>query len=176
MVSKVNPIPPDLVKRFAAGESLRELGAERGVSRMKIYRWLLGELGEAEYREVVTDCLIARIAEADEKLEEAKDKVEVAKWREIARFYRMDYERRRPALYGVKQEVRHTGVQPSFTVVLLEKPSAVGGGVVLEHSPGVPALPAVEEEESEMSEIVEELTQGEDDEQEGHAGQAVAAG
>lgn len=126
-----------LVERYIGGESMQVLGKEHGVTRRTIYRWILSGVGDEVYGDVVTDALIARIAEADDKLEAAADKVEVAKYREMARFARMDFERRRPALYGQKQEMRHTGNAPAFTVVLLDSPS---GGRVVDGSPV--ALPA----------------------------------
>jgi hypothetical protein len=52
----------------------------------------------------VTEVLVSRIADYDAKLEAALDKVEVAKYRELAKFARFDFERRRPLLYGQKQE------------------------------------------------------------------------
>jgi hypothetical protein len=75
-------------------------------------RWFLSEIGDEEYRETVTDCLVARVADADEALEAAKasgDPVLVSACRETCRFVRMDLERRRPGLYGPKQEVKHSG-------------------------------------------------------------------
>jgi hypothetical protein len=47
--------------------------------------------------------LVNRVADGDEKLEDAKDVLEIQRAREIVKFARMDFERRRPALYGVKQ-------------------------------------------------------------------------
>ena len=84
--------------------------------RMQLYRLMLGELGEA-YHELVTDLLVTRVAEADEDLDSAADKVEVAKRKAQASFARMDLERRRPALYGPKQEVKHSGGAPTLVVV-----------------------------------------------------------
>ncbi len=136
------PDIPKMIERYLDGESTLVLGKECGVSKRTIYRWLLSGIGDERYGDLVTAALVARIADADEKLEAAKDKVEVAKCREMARFARMDLERRRPSLYGQKQEVKHTGQAPSFTVVLLEAPS---GGRVID----APELPAVGSTEGE---------------------------
>ena len=120
------------------------MAAEFGVNRVTFYRWMLTEVGDG-HRELVTDCLVARIAAADEDLEGAKDKDEVTRAREVARFARMDFERRRPALYGVKQEVKHTGA----TVFRIEYAEMPAGGRVIEGTPVPPALPAPAEGRSE---------------------------
>jgi hypothetical protein len=159
---------PEIVTRYLSGESMADIAPDFRKSRRTLYRWMLTELGGEVYREVVTQCLVARVADADQELEDARnahDPVRVAAAREVCRFARMDLERRRPALYGPKQEVKHSGAAPSFTVVLLAQPSE-GGGVVIDGS-HVPALPAV---------VGGEASQGDDDEQEGHAGQAIGAG
>ena len=109
-----HPLVPEIVRRYASGESLRELGREFGVSRMSIYRWMLGGLGDKQYHALVTDCLINRVAEADEELDCARDACDIARAREKARYARMDLERRRPQLYGAKPEV----LMPATIVVL----------------------------------------------------------
>lgn len=129
-------VVPEVVERYLAGESLQDVAADlsermrRRVDRRALYDWMFTELGGVEYTGLVTRCLVARVADADEALEAATDPVLVAKARETCRFARMDLERRRPALYGAKQEVKHTGAAPSFTVVLLDRAS--GGGQVQE--------------------------------------------
>lgn len=120
------PDVPEIVKRFLAGESAQVLGKENGVTRRTIYNWMLAELGGEKYRELVTHMLVARIADADDGLERANGPEEIAKRREIARFARMDFERRRPALYGQKQEVNHNAAAPTLNIIL----SGVGGHVV----------------------------------------------
>lgn len=94
---------PELVQRFREGESLRQLAAESGVNASTIYRWMLSGIGDKDHAEAVTDCLVRRIADADIALESSTDQVAVSKHREMAKFARMDFERRRPALYGVRQ-------------------------------------------------------------------------
>lgn len=145
-------VVPEMVKRYLAGESMTVLGGECGKSRRTIYRWFLSELGDEKYRETVTECLIARVADADEELEAARnsrDPVRVQAARETCRFVRMDLERRRPALYGPKQEVKHSGDGPRFSIVLLGQPTTgeqqVGqhaGGAVIDGTPGMERLPA----------------------------------
>jgi hypothetical protein len=99
---------PEIVTRYAQGESLRELQETTGVGRMALYRWMLSGIGDKKFHNIVTDCLINRVVEADEDLETAKDACDIARAREKARFARMDLERRRPGLYGQKQEIQHT--------------------------------------------------------------------
>ena len=96
---------PDLIRRYADGEQLQALAKEAGVHRVTLYRWMLGGLGDKHHADLVTDCLVARISEADAELEGAVDSCSVTRAHARARFARMDLERRRPNLYGAKQEV-----------------------------------------------------------------------
>lgn len=96
---------PDIVARYAAGESLQQIAPDYQVSVRTLYRWLLGGLGDQQYHDLVTQCLVDRVAEADVKLETAPDACHIARAREMARFARMDLERRRPKLYGVQRDV-----------------------------------------------------------------------
>jgi hypothetical protein len=97
---------PDVVSRYLAGESIATIAERHGTGRRRIYKWMLTELGEEKYRELVTEMLVSRVADADDDLEAARtsgDPVRVAAAREVCRFARMDFERRRPSLYGAKQ-------------------------------------------------------------------------
>lgn len=92
------------------GKNMKQVSKDMQIPTRTLYRYMLGGLGDEKYQEKVTECLVARIADADDELEAAKDAIEVQKWREIARFRRMDFERRRPALYGPKAVVAGVGV------------------------------------------------------------------
>lgn len=92
------------------GKNMKQVSKDMAIPTRTLYRYMLGGLGDEKYQEKVTECLVARIADADDELEAAKDAIEVQKWREIARFRRMDFERRRPALYGPKAVVAGVGV------------------------------------------------------------------
>ena len=94
---------PNLVRRYADGVPVPELAAEHGVHRATLYRWMLGAVGDTQYTESVTHALVRRIADADGDLAASKDACDIARARETARFARMDYERRRPHLYGQHQ-------------------------------------------------------------------------
>ena len=50
----------------------------------------------------MTQALVARIADADERMERAGTVLAYSKAREMQRFCRMDFERRRPEIYGAK--------------------------------------------------------------------------
>ena len=99
-----SPNLPDLIRRYVNGESIQVLAREHAVNRQTIYNWMLAETGP-EYEQIVTQALVNRIAEADELLETAPDQLGITRAREMARFYRQDFERRRPKLYGQKQEL-----------------------------------------------------------------------
>ena len=101
MVKTTNEVP-DYVKRYLNGESIQTLAQEQGIHRATLYRHMLSDLGDC-HEQVVTSMLIKRIADADEKLED--DNCDIARAREMARFARMDFERRRPHLYGARPAV-----------------------------------------------------------------------
>ena len=96
---------PDIVSRYAQGESLTTLAAEHHVNRSTVYRWILGGLGDQQHHDLITACLINRVCEADQALDTATDAIAISRAREQARFYRMDLERRRPGLYGSRVDV-----------------------------------------------------------------------
>jgi hypothetical protein len=97
---------PQIVERYRNGESLQELAKGSPVVHRQLYNWMLNGLGDVQYEQIVTECLINRIADADQKLEEGCDSIHIARAREMSRYARMDFERRRPHLYGPKQEVK----------------------------------------------------------------------
>ena len=59
-----------------------------------------------EYDSIITDALITRVADADESMDMAEDSCSIARARERMKYSRMDLERRRPKLYGPKQEIQ----------------------------------------------------------------------
>lgn len=92
---------------YRQGATLEQIGEQYGVSVQAVYSWLLGDIGGEQNAKLVTQALTARIALADQRLDTAPTPLELARAREQARWSRMDLERRRPALYGQKQEVTH---------------------------------------------------------------------
>jgi transposase-like protein len=99
------PTLPDIIQRYLNGESMQEIAKESRTASRTLYRWMLTDAGP-EYDNIITNCLTNRIADADELLDSAQDSCQVARAREIAKFARMDFERRRPKLYGPKQEIQ----------------------------------------------------------------------
>jgi hypothetical protein len=97
---------PDIVRRYAEGESLTVLAKENSVSRQTIYNWIFTDLSGTEHEALVTKCLVNRIADADEELANSSSSLDVARAREWMRFTRMDLERRRPKLYGQTREIK----------------------------------------------------------------------
>ncbi|MDI3463647.1 MAG: hypothetical protein OJF50_002468 [Nitrospira sp.] len=120
-MSELLPTPsiPDIIHRYVNGESIQVLAAEHAVNRQTIYNWMLSETGP-EYDRIITQALIKRICDADEKLENSSDMIGITRAREMARFSRQDFERRRPKLYGPKQEV---SVDEKITVIVQRHPT-----------------------------------------------------
>jgi transposase-like protein len=115
-ISRLEAVP-EIVERYLAGESLQILAAEHAVSRQTLYNWMLSGLGDRAYKDLVTTCLINRIAESDQDLDSASSALDIARAREKARFARMDFERRRPSLYG-QQQVAAPAVQVAVQINL----------------------------------------------------------
>ena len=95
------------LQAYAEGYTLQEIAEQYKVSKVAIRAWLLDEVPE-QYHKTQTAGLLQRIAEADDSIEEAKetrDLIILACGREQAKFARMDLERRRPHLYGQRQEI-----------------------------------------------------------------------
>lgn len=101
---KTPPPLPDIIQRYLNGESMQDIAKDSRTASRTLYRWMLTDAGP-EYDSIITNCLTNRIADADELLDNAQDSCQVARAREIAKFARMDFERRRPKLYGPKQEI-----------------------------------------------------------------------
>lgn len=112
---------PEIVQRYIHGESIRSIAEDTNHCFRTIYKWLLKETG-AEYESIQTDALISRVADADYELSIARDKVSVARAREQGRFARMDLERRRPKLYGPKQEIE---MDSKHTIIIQAPPPRV---------------------------------------------------
>ena len=100
-LTKIIPLP-DIIKRYSEGESVQDLARESRSSRETIYAWMLGGLGAEQYESLVTRCLTNRIADADQRLATGSDMSDIVRAREMAKFSRMDLERRRPHLYGMR--------------------------------------------------------------------------
>lgn len=114
-------LPTDPVKikaaleAYCAGASLQDLADQYGVYRNAIYSWLLGGLGDTDHSTLVTQALTARISRADGLLEDGDNPLDATRGDRMARWARQDLERRRPHLYGPKQEITLTLPEVNLT-------------------------------------------------------------
>ena len=98
-VSKTQAIA-QAAQQYATGEiGLRDLAKQHNVCHRTMRVWMMRELGP-EYAHIQEQALLMRIAEADDKLDEARDSVSIARAREQCRYARWDAERRLPQLLG----------------------------------------------------------------------------
>lgn len=98
----------ETLRRLAAGDSVRAIADDLGVTHQAVRVLLLDEVPE-EYRAHQRQSLIARIVEADRQLEEAATPLAIARARELCRFTRWDAERRLPHLFGQHTRLELTG-------------------------------------------------------------------
>ena len=113
---------PAIIAEYASGaKTLKQLAEKNGIARITLYQWMLSDLGKGQYDDLITQALIARISEADAELEGAADSLALARARELMRFTRMDFERRRPHLYGQKQELS-VQVAPILHISVVSEP------------------------------------------------------
>ena len=106
------------IERYLCGESLRVLAREIGISheqvRRRMIKWSLTGKADKSYAELVTEMLVDRIAEADLQLEKALSMSDITRADKRCRYSRMDYERRRPHLYGQRAEITFSGPAAIF--------------------------------------------------------------
>ena len=102
-------VPSDtqvVIKRYLAGDLVEEMAKERGITKKALYKrmhkFMLASSGEDGYSDLITQALADRISVTDDELESSESMLEVAKWSQLGKFARMDFERKRPALYGQK--------------------------------------------------------------------------
>jgi hypothetical protein len=97
---------PGVIARYLKGEVISDMAAEFGVTKKALYKrlhkFMLASDGESGFSDLITQSLAQRIAESDQELEGAQTQVEVSKWSQLGKFARMDFERKRPGLYGAK--------------------------------------------------------------------------
>ena len=97
---------PGVIERYLKGEVISEMAAEMGVTKKALYKrlhqFMLASGGEEGFSGLITQSLAQRIAETDQELEASETQVEVSKWSQLGKFARMDFERKRPNLYGAK--------------------------------------------------------------------------
>lgn len=128
------------IEAYAAGISIQDIAAQHGVDRGTIYDWMLADLGGEQYQQLITRALVRRIADADHKLEAADEPHHIARAREMARFARMDLERRRPALYGQRSHIEHSG---AITHTLHERLMRAEGRIIEHDAVATQDTPAI---------------------------------
>ena len=115
---------PALLDRYRAGEHLRDLAAEYGVTKQalqkRLDRWCLSGKGDVTMYEAVTDYLTDRLCTAMEEQELAVHPVVVARTRDTTNNWKWINERRRPKLFGPKQEL---SVDEKITVIVQRHPT-----------------------------------------------------
>lgn len=107
-----------ILHRYLSGESVSTLASEHGlstVSRRALYDWLYGAIPAGDHEPLVTRALIGRIADSDEEMDRAVSKLDIVRAREKMRFSRMDFERRRPNLYG---QQTYSSEEKKLTIVV----------------------------------------------------------
>lgn len=118
----VLPNDPESIKAalesYRSGATLEAIATHYGVTKQAIYGWLLGDLGGDKHSYIVTQALTSRIASSDDRLETADNPLDLARAREMCRNSRLDFERRRPHLYGPKQEIT-TNIQPVMNIQII---------------------------------------------------------
>lgn len=132
-----------IVERYACGETPAVLAHELGISvdalLLRLKSYCLSGKADKAYADLVTEALIMRIALADERLDKAASVLDLGIAREQCRFSRMDFERRRPHLYGQRVEMNFTGPAAIFLGIGETAAPALPAPqpVVIEHQPDV---------------------------------------
>lgn len=108
------PSLPEIVQRYRNGESVQTLAQESKTSLRTLYYWLFKAAGPG-HEDLQTECFISRLADADYMLLQAETKLQVARARECMKTWRLDFERRRPELYGPRLDVKQ---DTSITVIV----------------------------------------------------------
>ena len=113
---------PELIQRYLDGEDIRVIAKNTRVSRQSLYNWMHDEVTDAQYPRLVKQAIVNRIADADEKLEQAATLLDLARARDQAKFARWDAERRLK-LFQPKQQ---TTTDSRITVIVQrERPQPV---------------------------------------------------
>jgi len=99
---------PVIAQRYRTGESLQSIGQSYGVTdeavRQRLEKWALSGHGDTDYHDLVTEFLTEQALQAKDGIVSATDMLGVARAREVTRFWTWVLERRRPKLFGQKQD------------------------------------------------------------------------
>lgn len=128
---------PAIAERYRAGESLKVISEEYGVTyqglRLRLEKWALAGLGDTDHQQLVTEYLVDNAIEAKEKMVSSPDMLSLARAREETKYWLWMLERRRPKLYGQKTEHstdtrieviihRDTAQPPQTTMIDADRP------------------------------------------------------
>lgn len=137
---------PAIAARYRAGESLKRIGQSYGVTdeavRQRLEKWALAGQGDTNFSQMVTEYLVENAIQAKDRMVAATDVLGLARGREEVRYWLWMLERRRPKLYGPKQEIQEdrnltitiqqltpTPIATAQTAItLLAKPQVIGAG------------------------------------------------
>jgi hypothetical protein len=100
---------PAIAERYRGGESLVSIGKSYGVSdeavRRRLEKWALACSGEGKPYDLATDYLIENAIAAKDRIVVAPDAVGIARAREETKYWLWMLERRRPKLFGPRQQI-----------------------------------------------------------------------
>jgi hypothetical protein len=102
------------------GRTLDQIEAMLGLDSKTIRLWMYSAVPE-KYRAAKDAAIDARIVQADDKLENAVDHVEITKRAHQARFARHDAERQAPKRWGAKQELTIVDDRPPMDMTTLAR-------------------------------------------------------
>lgn len=119
----VSRIPPErkaeivhsALERIEAGDRLPEIAADYGIATITLRVWL-SALGD-EYRAARAAWVDARLARAEEELEQASDQLSQSRARDLLKYAQWQAERRDPARYGARGE----GMQATQINIVVER-------------------------------------------------------
>ncbi len=118
----------EILEQVRSGKILREIAPQYGVSPQAIHQ---GIQHDPEYREAMKTQAESMIGEAKEQTWAAREALDIARAREIARFAFRYAESVNPAVWGQKQEITHHQAPPSITIVVASV-QQTGNGAVLQ--------------------------------------------
>lgn len=112
---------PAIRERYLANERLEDIAKDFGVTGRTIYNWLIKPTDNQTVEDAQTDLLIGRMYDAEEEIAQAPDMLSFHKAHARAKLAHLTLERRRPQLYGPKQEV----TQRRVTVIVNKPPAPI---------------------------------------------------
>ena len=122
----------EILERVRAGEILREIATDFGVSKQALHKVLIDD---PEYREAKRLQAASMIEQAKEKTWAASDPVDIAHAREVTKFAFRYAESVDAANWAPRQKIEHSGQVPTMQILVVNAPQTVDAAVL-------PAMPA----------------------------------